>query len=107
MAISGVLAATFVFALTLPLLYVILAFIRKTKPSFDSVYTLMANAVAVTTTLRLLWLVFYDEKVQLAGQDRFYLLVGAVAAGWYGCSGVLKTFNKLFGVELQDEPNDP
>ena len=105
MAVSGVLAATFVFAIALPLIYAGLAlFWRKTKPSYDSAYKLMGNAVAVATSLQLLWLVFFGERIQgLTGQDRFYLLVGAVAAGWYGVSGILKTFNKLFGVQLNEE----
>lgn len=106
MAISGVLAATFIFALALPLVYAGLALARRIKPSFDSVYKLMSNAVAVSVSLRLLWLVFFDEEVQLISQDRYYLLVGAVVAGWYGFSGIAKTFNKLFGVQLQEEDEE-
>jgi hypothetical protein len=42
----------------------------------------------------------------LTGQDKFHLLIGAAAAGWYGCYGAAKTFNKLFDVQLQDEPEE-
>ena len=66
----------------------------------------MASGTAVATSPQLLWLVFYGERLRgLTGQERFYLLVG-VAAGWYGCSGILKTFNKLFGVELREEDEE-
>ena len=108
MAVSGVLAATFAFAVVLPLIYAGLAiFWRRTKPSYDSAYKLMGNAVAVATSVQLLWLVFFVERVQgLTGQDRFYLLVGAVTAGWYGVSGILRTFNILFGVQLKEEDDE-
>lgn len=89
MAISGVLAATFIFAIALLLIYVALALKRRIKPSFSSAFMLMANAAAVATSLRLLWLVFFGDEVRLAEQDRFYLLVGAAAAAWFGVRGNL------------------
>jgi hypothetical protein len=42
----------------------------------------------------------------LTSKDRFYLLVGAVAACWYGVSGILKTFNSLSGVQLNEEDEE-
>jgi hypothetical protein len=107
-AISGALAATFVVTLGLPLIYVVLALTRRIRPSFDSCYKLMAAGGSIAASGQLLWLIVMGERVQgLTGQDKFYLLVGAVAAGWYGVAGAARTFNKLFGVELQDEPEDP
>ncbi len=106
MAISGVLAATFIFAIALLLIYVALALKRRIKPSFSSAFMLMANAAAVATSLRLLWLVFFESVQGLADQDKYYLIVGVVATGWYGCSRILKTFNKLYGVQLKEEDEE-
>jgi hypothetical protein len=104
-AISGALAATFGFALILASAYVVLALTRKTKPSFDSFYKLMAAGGSIAASVQLLFLIFFGERIQgLTGQDKFHLLVGAAAAGWYGVSGAATTFNKLFGVQLKEEP---
>jgi len=103
-AISGVLAATFLFVLALPVAYALLAlFWRKTKPTFKSVYTLMAGAMGVATAMQFVWWIFQREMQGLTNQGRFYLLIGAVAAGWFGCKGILQTFNKLFRIELREE----
>jgi hypothetical protein len=67
---------------------------------------LMANAAAVATGVRLLWLIFFESVQGLRDQDKFYLLVGAVAAGWFGCSGIAKTFNKLLGIQLKEEDKE-
>lgn len=56
--------------------------------------------------MRLLWLVFFEEVPGLSNQARYYLLIGVAATGWYGVKGILKTFNKLFKVDLQDEDKD-
>lgn len=107
MAISGGLAATFVLVLALPIAYVFLALKRRIRPSFDSFYKLMAAGGGIAACGQLLWLIVFAEEVRgLTGQDKFHLLVGAAAAGWYGCSGAAKTFNKLYGVQLKDEPKE-
>jgi hypothetical protein len=102
-AISGSLAATFAFAIVLLFIYAGLALARKIKPSFESAYTLMGGAAAVATSLRLLWLIFFESVQGLSNTDKFYLLIGAATAGWFGCSGMAKTFNKLFDIQLEEK----
>ena len=107
MAISGFLAATFFSVLALPVAYALLAlFWRKTKPTFTSVYTLVAGAMGVATAVQFVWWIFQREMPGLTNQGRFYLLIGAVAAGWFGCKGIFQTFNKLFRIELKKEDED-
>jgi hypothetical protein len=62
--------------------------------------------MGVATSLRLLWLVFFEEVPGLSNQARYYLLAGVVATGWYGCKGILQTFNKIVRVELQEEDEE-
>lgn len=107
MAIGGYLAVGFVFALLLPAVYAALALSRRIRPSFDSIFRLLASGVAIPASLRLIWLVFYGfdsvGTAGLSGQDRFYLLVGGAAALWYGAYGVATVFNKVLKVEFRDE----
>jgi hypothetical protein len=101
-AISGALAATFLFAIGLPAAYAVLALVWfKVKPTWDSAFKLMSNAVALAASFRLIWLVFFEEVSGLSSQAKYYLLVGIAATGWYGIAGILKTFNKLFQVKLE------
>ncbi len=104
MAVDSFLFSTFIGGIFLVLAYVAMAFTQRKKPTFDTAFGLLAAAAGIVAAAKLLWLLSFSENLQgLTATDKFYLFIGAVAAGWFGFKRILGAFGKLLEVELEDE----
>lgn len=101
---GGFFTVTAALAIILAAIYAVVALLKGIKPSSGSILRVTASVTSIAAALRFIWLLtFGSDYAQLAAQDKFFLLIGVVAAGWYGIESVAKTFNKLFGVQLRSE----
>lgn len=74
----------------------------SSRSTSDAGARLLSGFLNHAKSLRFVWLLFSGVASGLTGQDRFFLLAGAVGVGQFGCKGILQVFNKLDRIGLKD-----